>query len=495
MTTSVATKTAVGYFRVSSPGQTGERHSSLETQEARYNEFYQRNDRLSLATFVDVVTGRRDDRKEYLRMIEYCKEYRPDEVVVQYLDRFGRNPREILQRYWDLEDHGVIVVPADEDIKEELVLLIKAGVAGAESRRTSERVRANMSKAVAKGVQAARPPFGLKPVYQGKEAHWEIDPIEAPVVREMYDLAVEENLGYKAIGDRLTAKGYQARGGKPFASYTIQRVLSNEALMGTLAYGKRPKKGNPQPEIVRVEGFFPAILTGEEWQRLQERLAIRRESSRGRTHSSQYLLSGIARCGYCGGPMAGKVASAWKEKRYRNYWCSRATKSKALCAHYNGHSAPKLEQAILEYLGQYSDPDLVKGHLSAAELKEMERRETELKQLEKALSDLEGQFTKHLDYLKRGVLSEDEFVKANGTAREKTAALQEKKTELTQWVEEQRDIISAAERLPQQINSFLEDFQQMDVRRQKAHLQTILKAAFVKRDEDRVTAIELEFRT
>ena len=35
----------------------------------------------------------------------------------------------------------------------------------------------------------------------------------------------------------------------------------------------------------------------------------------------------------------------------------------------------------------------------------------------------------------------------------------------------------------------------MDVRRQKAHLQTILKGAFVKREEDRVTAIELEFRT
>ena len=91
--------------------------------------------------------------------------------------------------------------------------------------------------------------------------------------------------------------------------------------------------------------------------------------------------------------MAGKVGAAWKEKRYRNYWCSRATKSKALCAHYNGHSAPKLEQAILEYLGQYSDPDLVKDHLSAAEMKEMQRRETELKQVGKALSDLEGQFT------------------------------------------------------------------------------------------------------
>ena len=65
---------------------------------------------------------------------------------------------------------------------------------------------------------------------------------------------------------------------------------------------------------------------------------------------------------------------------------------------------------------------------------------------------------------------------------------------MTQWVDEQRDIISAAERLPRQISTFLEDFQQMDVRRQKAHLQTILKSAHVKRDENRISIIELEFR-
>lgn len=193
--------------------------------------------------------------------------------------------------------------------------------------------------------------------------------------------------------------------------------------------------------------------------------------------------------------MAGKVASAGKEKQYRNYWCSRATKSKALCSHYNGHSAPKLEEAILDYLGQYSDSQLVKDHLAAAEEKEMELRETELKQVERALIDLEGQFTQHLDYLKRGVLNEEELVNANEAAREKTAVLQERKSELALWVQEQRDIISAAERIPQQIGTFLEDFQQLDVRRQKAHLQTILKSVHVKRDENRISMIEIEFRT
>ncbi len=118
--------------------------------------------------------------------------------------------------------------------------------------------------------------------------------------------------------------GFLGREGRPFASFTLQRVLVNEALAGTLVYGKKPRKGNPQQELVRVPGFFPAILSPEEWQRLQERLSIRRESSRGRTHTSEYLLSGIARCGQCGGPMSGKKAAAYKGKNYRNYWCSRA---------------------------------------------------------------------------------------------------------------------------------------------------------------------------
>jgi len=45
---------------------------------------------------VDVVSGRRDDRKEYRRMVEYVLQGNAEVIVVQYLDRFGRNPREIL---------------------------------------------------------------------------------------------------------------------------------------------------------------------------------------------------------------------------------------------------------------------------------------------------------------------------------------------------------------------------------------------------------------
>ena len=266
---------------------------------------------------------------------------------------------------------------SDEDIREELMLLFKAGMAGAESRRNSERMRANMARSVSKGVHAARPPYGLRRnrTLEAGRVHveWELDPVESPLVREMYRLAVEENVGYKAIADRLSVAGNRARDGGPFRSFTIQSALTNPAIRGSLTYGRKPRKGNPKPELVEIPDFFPRILSDEEWARLLERLSIRRESARGQAHSSQYLLSSIAKCGHCGGPMAGRMGAKKQNnpnERYRSYRCSRAGTSRESCAFYNGHAADKLETAVLGYLGQFSDPKKVRGFLNASERKD-----------------------------------------------------------------------------------------------------------------------------
>jgi len=62
--------------------------------------------------------------------------------------------------------------------------------------------------------------------------------------------------------------------------------------------------------------------------------------------------------------------------------------------------------------------------------------------------------------------------------------------ELEEWLRDQDSKASSAERIPVEIKSFLEDFQGLDIRVQKSHLQTILKSAYVHRDG----RIEIEFR-
>ena len=87
------------------------------------------------------------------------------------------------------------------------------------------------------------------------------------------------------------------------------------------------------------------------------------------------------------------------------------------------------------------------------------------------------------------MLNELEFVKANNMARDQQPAFQESKETLARWIEEQAGQEQTIERVPGMIKTFLEDFQHMEPRVQKAQLQTILKAAHVSRDK-----IELEFR-
>ncbi len=93
-------------------------------------------------------------------MLNYVVQNGVGNVVVLFLDRFGRNPREILRRYWELEEQGIAVQSINEDLKEELMLLIRAGIAGQESKRTSERVSMALRKAAEKGRLVSKLPFG-----------------------------------------------------------------------------------------------------------------------------------------------------------------------------------------------------------------------------------------------------------------------------------------------------------------------------------------------
>jgi hypothetical protein len=166
-------------------------------------------------------------------------------------------------------------------------------------------------------------------------------------------------------------------------------------------------------------------------------------------------------------------------------------RSRGLCSVYNGHSAAKLEKAILEYLGEFSDPIKVRQYLAAAERQDTEKYEVELKQVDKRLAGLEAQFLNQLDgLLKRKVLTEQEFVKANEVARLQKAELEARKEELSKVLSRARASEALVQKVPRAIKMFVEAFQSLDSRQQKAQLQTILKAATVYSDG----RIELEFR-
>ena len=495
MVTSITQKHFVGYIRVSSERQAREDRSSLGTQEARIRATVSNRDGILVKLFCDVESGRRDDRPEYQKMLKYVLEEDVDIVLVQYLDRFGRNPKEILSRIWALDEYGVSVEATDQNIKDdELMLMVHAGVAGQESKRTSERVRANMGNSARKGIHTGKAPYGFRPIREIKDGRavvvrWEIEETEAAIIREMTRLNSEENLGFKAISDNLNDRGMR-RESRHWVPSSIQQILRNPVIKGLMVYGRNQKKGTPLQDLIEVPGVFPPILSDTEWDTLQQRMDIRKGAPRGSVHKSNYLLSGIARCGHCGGPMTGKTGSSYKGRPYRSYLCVRAKKSKEDCTYSRGHNAKRIEPAVLEYLGQFSDPARVARLLKEAGAGELKRKKTELTKLERHLKSLDTDFHENLAFLKRGLLNDEEFSKANAERRNERTSVEMRLAELREELHTAETTRESITSLPERIASFVDSFEQLEVPKAKAMLQMILKGAHVWTDG----RVELEFR-
>jgi site-specific DNA recombinase len=485
MTTAIQTATAVGYFRVSTPGQAGERHVSLEVQAAAFNDYCRVHHLDPIASFTDIASGRKDDRAQYKAMLAHVKEHSVGNVVVLFLDRFGRNPREILRRYWELQERGVTVQSVNEDLREELLLLVRAGIAGQESKRTSERVRMALREAAKRGTHVGAIPFGYIKVRDrdGDGKHIEQVPEQVAIIRLAYELATVDNLGYKAIANYLNKRGHRARSGKSFMAETVKVILLNPALVGRMVFKGGLAPGAP----IVVEKAYPAILSDDEWDMLQLRLTIRRDGRhRGRVDVSQFLLSGIAKCGYCGGPMGGSASG----KRHKYYVCTRNKSAEDRCGERNPHRKDALEDAILEHLGQYTDSETVRELLQAQGEETDIRAEAELASVTARLGELETGFLNDLDRVDRGVMTEPEYLKRQGVRRLEQEGLTRRQAELEAEVAAQRGMESQVCAVPVKVRSFLEDFRGMPVPQAKAVLQGILKAVHVWKDG----RLELEFR-
>ena len=481
MTTAVRTATAVGYFRVSGQDQAGDLHNSLEAQKSAFDNFCKLHQLLPVNIFSDIFSGKRDDRREYRRMLAYVASEGVDTIVVTFLDRFGRNPKETLRRYWDLEERGITVRSINEDLKDQLMLLIRAGIAGEESKRTGERVSMALREAASRGKYVSKLPFGYDKIKDFAGERIVQVPREAEAVRLAYELATTRNMGFKLMAQELNRQGYRTKTGHLFAGQSVKGILGNPAMAGNPVF-----RGKDMEPIVNENGY-PAILSPEEWDKLQELFEVRRGGRhRSTTATSNYLLSGILRCGHCGGAMAGDA----KGGKYKYYTCTWRKKARDFCLGSRNHRQKSLEDAVLEHLSQYSDPDMVMELLEAQGQETDNRDDAELTRATARLGELEQGFLNDLDRVDRGILTEPEFLKRQQVRRQEQEELQPRKAELEASVAAQKNMESQAAAVPVKVRSFMEDFRDMEVPQAKAFLQSIVKAAHVFKDG----RIELEFR-
>lgn len=143
----------VSYIRVSTKAQ-GNSGLGLEAQRSAVEAFAKERHATILAEYREVETGKRKDRPELAKALAHCRRSKAT-LVVAKLDRLARN----VAFTSALMDSGVDFVCCDNPHANRLTIHILAAVAEAEAVAISERTKAALAAAKARGVElgSARP--------------------------------------------------------------------------------------------------------------------------------------------------------------------------------------------------------------------------------------------------------------------------------------------------------------------------------------------------
>jgi site-specific DNA recombinase len=230
----------------------------------------------------------------------------------------------------ELARGGIEVVFAKEPERsgspeDELLRQFQGMIAEYERAQIAERCRrGKLHRARAGAVSVlSNAPYGYRYVKRTEhaDAFYEIDELEAPIVREIFDRYVERRESIVQIGRALSAQGVPTRTGTPhWGSSTIWAILRNPAYIGQAAYGRRRVTGEPAKpmRLTRQRGRHsgrsayehvgpelwlripvPALISEEQHALAQELLERNRRLSPRNTRKPS-LLQGILVCRECG---------------------------------------------------------------------------------------------------------------------------------------------------------------------------------------------------
>ena len=288
---------------------------SLEAQKTYFENLLARNPNWTFVNgYVDEgLTGTKIDKRDsFIEMMRDAKRGKFDLICTKEVSRFARNTLDSLSCTRELLNYGVAVLfendnlnTIDEDCDFRLTTM--ASLAQEESRKTSERLKFGFRESVKKGTVLGNDSIWG---YRKEKGKLVIAPEEAEMVRRIFDLYANGNLGVRAIAKKLSDSGLRNTNGNPFSFSTIKGILINPKYKGFYCGNKTHKVhflSNeiayvPKDEWVVYEDHekVPPIVSAELWDKANRKLKERSEkmsSSDKTSYQNKYLYSGKIICG------------------------------------------------------------------------------------------------------------------------------------------------------------------------------------------------------
>jgi DNA invertase Pin-like site-specific DNA recombinase len=203
----------VTYFRVSTDRQ-GQSGLGLDAQRLAVATYVA--GRVVLGEFVEVESGRKDDRPQLAAALALCRQ-RKARLVIAKLDRLARSVAFIS----GLMESGVDFVAADMPDAGRLTVHVLAAVAEHEREMISRRTRDALAAAKARGVRLGVPRDMAKgrAITAGNAARFRAGIL--PVVQALR----AEGHSLRAIAAELNAKGIKGQRGGAWHVCTVRGVL------------------------------------------------------------------------------------------------------------------------------------------------------------------------------------------------------------------------------------------------------------------------------
>jgi len=408
----------------------------------------------------DGYSGARLDRPALDRLRDGARLGAFETILVLCPDRLARKYAYQILIVEELERFGVPVHfldnPPSTDPNAQLLVQMQGVIAEYERTKIAERYRRGRLFRLRQGEALFwRVPYGYRRIpRQGTiPPSIEIDETTAAWVREIFRWHIEERLTTRLIARRLAQRGILSPTGKcRWGPGTVNRILHNEAYIGSLAYNRRETR---LPPIKRGWGKEPRmhdrVRPREEWiilsipplidpQTFAQSREVHGDNSRfspRRLREEHWLLRGLARCGVCGRATACQGMRATNGTAHYYYACQRndVLKDDDRCSQRRIRAEALDTFVWTEVRRHFEDPvTLTRAYTQASvdggRLDE-DALSTRLRHLERRQRELRKEETRLLDAYQAGLVDLTQFARRRSILQEKHQGLEKEQHALT----------------------------------------------------------------
>ena len=475
------TKVTALYCRLSIEDGRDNESMSISNQKLMLKDYADKHGLYPCEYYVDDgYTGRNSNRPDFQRMLSDIEKGKIGTVITKDLSRLARNYLEsgsYIEVFFPKYNVRYIAITdgVDSLTRQQMdITPFKNILNDMYSRDISKKVLAGIMTRSRQGkFCGGRPPFGLMrdPADKG---HLIINEEEAPVIRHIYELALNGN-GCMRIAKRLMEERVPITKVKAntecdvnYYAWSVSRIstiLRNPFYKGAHVVCKTHQKAIrsntyniiPREEREVIEDCHEAIISKEDWDRVQELIDRRPPIMQGNTCPYQNIFHGMVYCATCGKSMQVRYEKVGRTDKNRSTKKMREPIDKAyyICQTYNrlgrdtcsSHKieARALHDLVLKDIQELAaeamkDADAFYNRLAKRMEKQYRTDFTELKKeygrLQNRNEEIDGIIGSLYADKSKGILTEKRFVKMLGDLEAEQADNEERMRELSKHLDE-----------------------------------------------------------